>query len=61
MLGGSISALGRTYLLTLQATNCRMGETLAREEAEAEDKDHVVRALARLVTGIRVKLGDRGL
>src|SRR5262249_51567476 len=30
MIGGSITSIGRTYAITLQATNCESGDTLAR-------------------------------
>jgi eukaryotic-like serine/threonine-protein kinase len=57
-LGGSIAALGRTYLLALEAMNCQTGQTLAREQAEAQDKEHVLEALAKAATGMRAKLGE---
>lgn len=55
---GSIASLGAAYLITLQATNCQTGETLAREQAETEDKEHVVKAVAKAATGMRAKLGE---
>jgi hypothetical protein len=56
MIGGSIASLGKTYAITLQATNCQTGETLAREQVEAEDKEHVLRAVATAAKGMRAKL-----
>jgi Flp pilus assembly protein TadD len=41
-----------------QAINCQTGATLAREQAEAEDKDHVLKAVAKAATGMRAKLGE---
>jgi eukaryotic-like serine/threonine-protein kinase len=58
MIGGSIASLGRTYAITLQATNCQTGEALAREQVEAEDKEHVLRAVATAATRMRAKLGE---
>ena len=58
MIGGSIASLGTTYAITLQATNCQTGETLAREEVEAEDKEHVLRSVATAAAHIRGKLGE---
>jgi tetratricopeptide (TPR) repeat protein len=58
MIGGSIASLGKTYAITLQATNCRTGEVLAREQVEAEDKEHVLRAVATASTKMRAKLGE---
>ena len=57
-LGGSIAKLDKTYQIALQAINCQTGATLAREQAEAEDKDHVLKALAKAATGMRAKLGE---
>jgi tetratricopeptide (TPR) repeat protein len=57
-IGGSIASLGKTYAITLQATNCQTGEALAREQVEAEDKEHVLRAVATAATRMRAKLGE---
>jgi DNA-binding winged helix-turn-helix (wHTH) protein len=48
-LGGSIASLGKTYQIGLQALNCQTGATLAREQAVAEDKEHVLKALAKAI------------
>jgi predicted Ser/Thr protein kinase len=57
-LEGSIVALGSRYLIALQAVNCQTGETFAREQAEASDKEHVVDALGRATNSMRTKLGE---
>jgi tetratricopeptide (TPR) repeat protein/tRNA A-37 threonylcarbamoyl transferase component Bud32 len=57
-LAGSIAALGSTYALTLKATNCQTGETLASQLVEASGKEKVLGALAEAVNGIREKLGE---
>jgi tetratricopeptide (TPR) repeat protein len=57
-IDGSIASLGKTYQIALQAINCQTGATLAREQAEAEDKEHVLKAVAKAATGIRAKLGE---
>jgi tetratricopeptide (TPR) repeat protein len=57
-MGGSIASLGKTYQIALQAINCQTGATLARAQAEAEDKEHVVKAVAKAATGMRAKLGE---
>jgi tetratricopeptide (TPR) repeat protein len=57
-IGGSIASLGKTYQIALQAINCQTGVTLAREQAEAEDKEHVLKAVAKAATGMRSKLGE---
>jgi eukaryotic-like serine/threonine-protein kinase len=43
-LSGSISNFGSHYVITLEAVNAQSGDTLAREQVEAESKD---RCLAR--------------
>jgi tetratricopeptide (TPR) repeat protein/predicted Ser/Thr protein kinase len=58
MIGGSIASLGTTYAITLQAASCQTGEALAGEQAEAQDKDHVLRAVATAATRMRAKLGE---
>ena len=58
MIGGSITALGKTYVVTLESTNCRLGDTLARAQAEAPDKEHVPAAVAKTAKTVRQKLGE---
>jgi tetratricopeptide (TPR) repeat protein/predicted Ser/Thr protein kinase len=58
MIGGSIASLGKTYAIALQASNCATGETIARERAEAQDKEHVLQALSMAAKGMRAKLGE---
>ena len=57
-LEGRIAGVGGEYLLMLQAVNCATGETLAREQASAPDKAHVVETLARTTASLRIKLGE---
>ncbi|HSP69938.1 MAG TPA: tetratricopeptide repeat protein, partial [Bryobacteraceae bacterium] len=57
-IGGSIASLGKTYQIALQAINCQSGATLAREQAVAEDKEHVLKAVAKATTGMRARLGE---
>jgi tetratricopeptide (TPR) repeat protein len=57
-IDGSIASLGKNYLLTLQATSCRGGATLAREQIQADDKEHVLNALGTAATAMRAKLGE---
>jgi len=58
MISGAINALGKAYAISIEAANCHTGETLAREQVEAEDKEHVLRAVATAATGLRAKLGE---
>ena len=55
---GSIASLGKRYAITLEAIACQDGRTLAREQAEAEDKEHVLRTLGAAAVAIRRKLGE---
>ncbi len=57
-IAGSIAGLGKSYAISLQATNCRTGEILARQQGEAEDKEHVLRTVAASAAGLRAKLGE---
>jgi serine/threonine protein kinase/tetratricopeptide (TPR) repeat protein len=55
---GSISQVGSQFSLILKAVNCADGATLTSVEATAQDKDHVLKALNDLASGIRGKLGE---
>lgn len=55
---GAIASLGKRYVITLQAIACQNGATLAREQIEAEDKEHVLHALGSAATAMRRKLGE---
>ena len=57
-IGGFIGSLGKTYAMTLEAVNCQTGETIAREQAVGEDKEHVLRALSTAATAMRKRLGE---
>ena len=57
-IDGSIASFGRDYVITLQAITCESGATLAREQREAQDKEHVLNALGAAATAVRVKLGE---
>jgi eukaryotic-like serine/threonine-protein kinase len=57
-IDGSIESLGKNYVVTLQATTCRGGATLAREQIQALDKEHVLNALGTAATAVRARLGE---
>jgi len=57
-IDGSIESLGKNYVITLQATTCQDGATLAREQIQAGDKEHVLNALGTAATAMRAKLGE---
>ncbi|MGO9339654.1 MAG: winged helix-turn-helix domain-containing protein [Terracidiphilus sp.] len=57
-IDGAIATLGRNYVITLQAISCQDGRTLARQQVEANDKEHVLSALGTAATALRSKLGE---
>ena len=57
-IDGSIASLGKSYVVTLQAITCQGGATLAREQIQADDKEHVLNALGTAATAMRAKLGE---
>ncbi|HEX3569290.1 MAG TPA: winged helix-turn-helix domain-containing protein [Acidobacteriaceae bacterium] len=57
-IDGSIANLGKSYVVTLQAIACPGGATLAREQIQADDKEHVLSALGGAATAMRGKLGE---
>jgi eukaryotic-like serine/threonine-protein kinase len=57
-IDGSIESLGKSYVVTLRATTCQGGATLAREQIQADDKEHVLNALGSAATAMRAKLGE---
>jgi tetratricopeptide (TPR) repeat protein len=57
-IGGSIASLGKSYVVTLEAITCKDGTTLAREQVQADDKEHVLSAVGTAATAMRTKLGE---
>ena len=57
-IGGTIASLGKSYAITLQAVACQDGATLAREQIQAPDKEHVLNAVGSAATAMRGKLGE---
>ena len=57
-IGGSIASLGKNYVVTLQAVTCPDGATLAREQIQADDKEHVLSAVGTAATAMRATLGE---
>jgi DNA-binding winged helix-turn-helix (wHTH) protein/tetratricopeptide (TPR) repeat protein len=58
MIHGSIANLGKTFSITLQATDCQSGGVLAREQAESPDKERALEAVSTAARGLRAKLGE---
>ncbi|HEY8188740.1 MAG TPA: protein kinase [Pyrinomonadaceae bacterium] len=58
LLAGSISSLGSHYVLTLEALNAASGDSFAREQIEASNKEEVLKALGTIASKLREKLGE---
>ncbi len=58
MFLGAISSLGNHYVITLEATDPRTGDTLARQQLEAGSKEQVLNVLGEAATKFREKLGE---
>jgi eukaryotic-like serine/threonine-protein kinase len=58
MLTGSIASLGNHYAITLVAVNAQTGDALAREQAEADSKEQVLKTLDQAATNLRKKMGE---
>jgi serine/threonine protein kinase/tetratricopeptide (TPR) repeat protein len=58
MMLGSISTLGSHYVVTLEALNAQTGDSLAREQVEADSKEQVLKSLDSAASKLREKLGE---
>jgi serine/threonine protein kinase/tetratricopeptide (TPR) repeat protein len=58
VLEGSIASLGSQYVLGLRATNCRTGEVLDEQQAQAERKEDVLNSLSRIAGAFRGRVGE---
>lgn len=58
VLDGSISSLGNQYVIGLRATNCQSGAILDEEQAQAAEKEDVLRALDRIANDFRGRVGE---
>jgi serine/threonine protein kinase/Flp pilus assembly protein TadD len=58
MLAGSISSLGSHYVIMLEAVNAQTGDSLDREQVEADSKEQVLKSLDHAASSLREKLGE---
>ena len=58
LVAGSISSLGGHYVVGLQAVNCQTGEAVGSEQAEADGRERILRALGDAATRLRTRLGE---
>jgi DNA-binding winged helix-turn-helix (wHTH) protein len=60
LLEGAIQNVGARYVLNLRATNCRTGDVIDREQAEAARKEEVLEAITQMSRGFRERVGESG-
>ena len=58
VLLGSIDSIGSHYAIGLQAVNCQSGDSLGRETVESDSREGVLRALGKVATSTRERLGE---
>jgi serine/threonine protein kinase/tetratricopeptide (TPR) repeat protein len=58
MMTGEISSLGESYVVNLNAVDCKTGDSLAREQVTAESKESVIPALGEVAASMRRELGE---
>jgi len=58
VLEGSIASLGSQYVLGLRAKNCRTGDILDEEQAQAARKEDVLNALSQIAGQFRTRVGE---
>src|SRR5208283_29144 len=58
VLDGSIRNLGSEYVLGLRARNCRTGQILVEEQAQAARKEDVLNALTQIARTFRARVGE---
>ncbi len=58
VLTGSIASLGNHYAITVAAVNPQSGDSLAREQMEADSKEQVLKSLDKAASSLRQKLGE---
>src|SRR5271170_7742746 len=58
MLNGSIDSVGGQYVVSLEATNVSSGDSLGRQQGQAERKEDVLNALHGAASKLRGQLGE---
>jgi serine/threonine protein kinase/tetratricopeptide (TPR) repeat protein len=58
IIAGTIAPLGSHYIIGLDAASCRTGDSLARQQGEANDREHVLKAVDAAATRLRRTLGE---
>jgi serine/threonine protein kinase/tetratricopeptide (TPR) repeat protein len=58
LISGSISGLGSQYVIALDAINSQTGDSLAREQVQADRRENVLVALGKAASQLRGELGE---
>jgi serine/threonine protein kinase/tetratricopeptide (TPR) repeat protein len=58
MVEGSITRLGRLYVVRVEATDCSTGRSLAREQGQAGRTEEVLDAVGSVAVALRTRLGE---
>ena len=58
VVNGTIASLGSRYVLGLRAVNCRTGDVLDAEQAQAGTKEEVLTSLSQIASKFRTKVGE---
>ncbi len=58
VLNGAISSIGTQYVVDVNAVNCLTGDSLAREQVQADKKEQVLGAVGKAASNLRGKLGE---
>jgi eukaryotic-like serine/threonine-protein kinase len=55
---GSITSPGNEYVMTLRARNCRTGDVVDEEQAQASKKEDVVKTLSQMASRFQTRAGE---
>jgi Flp pilus assembly protein TadD/predicted Ser/Thr protein kinase len=58
MIAGAISRLGKSYVISLDASNCLTGDTIEKRQVQAENQESVLKALGTAAEELRRGLGE---
>jgi eukaryotic-like serine/threonine-protein kinase len=58
VLNGAISTIGTQFVIDVNAVNCQTGDSLAREQVQADKKEQVLGAVGKAASSLRGKLGE---
>ncbi len=58
VIAGSIVSIGKEYVLSLEALNCREGYAFTGEQVQASSKEEVLNSLGKAASALRARLGE---